>query len=123
MINRQIDISDLSSYRVDELLRDRFSWASDHLIEEAVTDAAIMINSLMMAIEHGADNEAIMVMSSIYLERHEHLADAREHGIKSEREICKTICCELADRGLHDPCCLAALLRAKGAIDSRNHPS
>lgn len=123
MISKQIDLNELAGYRIHESLQERFPWANDCICDAVITDAAILINSLMLAMENGADDAALMVMAGRALERHEQIADAKDLGSKKEREICKTICRELADRRLEDACCMASLHRAERAIDSRNNPS
>ena len=122
-MDRQINLNEVTGFRLEESLRDRFPWASDLALNDALIDAAIMINSLIMAMDNGAEECALLVMAGERLEQAERRADANDEGMKEERRICGKICSALADLKYADTCCLAALHRAEKAIEFRNHPS
>ncbi len=122
-MDRQINLNEVTEFKLEESLRERFPWASDQALDASLTDAAIMINSLMMAMDSGAEDCALFTMAAERLAQAERRADARDDGMKEERRIAAKICNALADRKHEDACCLASLHRAEKAIEARNHPS
>lgn len=84
MIDRQINLNEVTGFELEESLRERFPWASDRALEESLVDAAIMINSILMAMESGAEDAALLVMAGERLEHAERRADAREEGAIEE---------------------------------------
>ncbi len=123
MPENSIDLSELSGYDLEDALRDRFPWANDRAIEDSLLDAAILINSIMMAMDSNAEDAALLVMAGQQLENQQNIADAVCESLKRERKIFATLTREYAEKTTENFCCLVSLSRLAKAVEARNEPA
>jgi hypothetical protein len=119
----QINFNEINEVKIKEKLKEDFGWANDDFIEEAITTSAIMINSLILALDKGMQDEALVTYCKDILQMQERFADIKFEAAKQEREICAQICEEIYDQSLGNDCCKGLLKIAQNAISSRSMPT
>lgn len=118
----QINFATINEEKIIRSLKEKYPWANDEFLEEAITTSAIMINSLILALEKDMHEEALVTYCNDMCEMQQRLADIKYESSSKEREICAHICDQIYDQSIANPCCKTWLKIASVAIRSRQTP-